>query len=57
MDLLEKKRKEVELMRVEAAKGEMELQIEEKLSEIERIKKNVLIQENRILELKSILDK
>lgn len=54
---LDKKRKEVELLRVEAAKAEMELQIEEKLSEIDRIKKNILVQELKIKEIKQSLNK
>lgn len=57
MNDLDKKRKEVELLRVEAAKAEMELQIEEKLSEIDRIKKNILVQELKIKEIKQSLNK
>ena len=41
---------------VEAAMAEMELQIEEKLVEVERIKKNILIQEARVTELKQFLN-
>ena len=51
MDGLEKKRKEVELIRVRSAKAEMELQIEERYAEIERIKKNIEIQDKRISQL------
>jgi hypothetical protein len=57
MNDLEIKRKSVEILRVEAAKAEMELLIEEKLSEIERIKKNIEIQKARISELKEWLSK
>lgn len=57
MNDLDKKRKEVELMRVEAAKAEMELLIEEKLAEIERIKKNIEVQDKKIVELKTIIKK
>lgn len=57
MNELEKKRKEVELLRVEAARAEMELQIEEKLAEIDRIKKNILVQEQKIKEIKTVLNK
>jgi len=57
MNELDKKRKEVELLRVEAAKAEMELQIEEKLSEIDRIKKNILVQNEKIKEIKAFLSK
>lgn len=55
MNDLDRKRKEVELIRVNAAKSEMELQIYEKLSEIERIKKNIEIQESRVAELEKLL--
>ena len=48
---VEKKRKEVELIRVRSAKAEMELQIEERYAEIERIKKNIEIQDKRISQL------
>ena len=51
MDGLEKKRKEVELIRVRSANAEMELQIEERYAEIERIKKNIEIQDKRISQL------
>lgn len=57
MNELDKKRKEVELLRVEAAKAEMELQIEEKLSEIDRIKKNISVQNEKIKEIKAFLSK
>jgi hypothetical protein len=55
MNELEAKKKAVELMRVEAAKGEMELQIIERLHEIERLKKNIEIQDKRINEIKTTL--
>lgn len=57
MNELDKKRKEVELLRVETAKAEMELQIEEKLSEIDRIKKNISVQNEKIKEIKAFLSK
>lgn len=38
---LDIKRKEVELMRVECARQELELKIEERLEEIERIKTHI----------------
>lgn len=57
MNELDKKRKIVELMRVTAAKAEMELQIEEKLSEIDRIKKNIAVQDVKIDEIKELLGK
>lgn len=54
---IEIKRKQVELIRVQAAMAEMELQIEEKLSEIERIKKNIATQMARVTELQELLKK
>lgn len=41
---LEKKKKVLELKRVETAKMELELKIEERLEEIERLKKAIEIQ-------------
>jgi hypothetical protein len=41
---LEKKKKELELMRVTLARQEMELRIEERLDEIKRLKENIEIQ-------------
>lgn len=41
---LELKRKGLELIKVEAAKAELEFRIEEKLEEIERIKAHILVQ-------------
>ena len=55
MSDLETKRKQVELIRVQAAMAEMELQIEEKLSEIDRIKKNIATQMARVSELQELL--
>lgn len=54
---LDRKKKAVEILRVEAAKAEMELQIEEKLAEIERIHKNIKLQDARVAELKALLEK
>lgn len=48
---LEIKKLQVELMRVSAAKAELELRIEEKLDEIERIKEHIKISEAREKEL------
>ena len=45
MKELDKKKKELELMRVSLAKEEMKLRIEERLDEIERLKRNIEIQE------------
>lgn len=41
---LELKRKEVELMRVKIAKSEMELRIQERQEEIQRLEDNIKIQ-------------
>lgn len=49
---LERKRKEVELMRVECARKELELKIEERLDEIERIKSHIEVQKNTEQKLK-----
>lgn len=51
VDPLEIKRTKMEIKRVDAAKEEMEFRIEERLAEIERIKANIVIQENKIKEL------
>ena len=48
----EKKRIELELMRVSTAKAELEFKIEERLQEIDRLKEHIVIQEKRQLELK-----
>ena len=57
MNPLELKRKKVEIVRVGAAKAEMEFQIEEKLDEIERIKRNIENQEKRISQLQDEINK
>lgn len=48
----EKKRVELELLKVSTAKAELEFKIEERLQEIERIKEHIVIQEKRQYELK-----
>lgn len=48
---LEIKRKQVELLRVSAAKADMELRIHERNEEIERLKENIAIQEAKEKEL------
>lgn len=51
--MMEKKRKELDLMRVQTAKFELELKIEEMLADIERLKKAIIVQmetENKIKE-------
>lgn len=50
---LELKKKEVELMRVRTAKGEMELRIAERMDEIKRLEDSIIVQnqaEQKILE-------
>lgn len=48
---LEKKRKQIELMRVTVAKQEMELRIEERMEEVKRLEENIKIQNTKIEEL------
>lgn len=50
---IELKRKQLELSRVELARQEQELKIEERLEEIERIKSMMQIQINKEEELKA----
>lgn len=52
---LEIRKLEVELLRVSAAKAEMDLRIYERLDEIERLKEQIIIQEKREIELKTKL--
>lgn len=50
---LELKKKEVELMRVRTARGEMELRIAERMDEIKRLEESIHVQnaaEQKILE-------
>lgn len=54
---LELKRKELEVVKVAAARAELEFKILEKLDEIERIKQNIEIQFKREAELKDELKK
>lgn len=56
MSPIEIKRLNVELARVSANRLEMELRIEERLAEIEAIKKNILVQEQREQELRAKLE-
>lgn len=44
MTHMEKRKKEVELQKVKAARMELELRVDEKLEEIERIKEHIEIQ-------------
>jgi hypothetical protein len=55
MNPIEIKRLLVEYKKVDAAKSEMELKIEERLSEVERIKENIKVQDARLEELKVLL--
>ena len=52
---IEKKKKEVELMKVQAAKAELELRVAQRLEEIERIEENIIIQDDRIVVLQNEL--
>lgn len=51
MSPLEIKKLKVELLRVSAAKGEMELRVEERMEEIKRLQDNIKIQEEKEKEL------
>jgi len=44
---LERKKKEMELRRVETARMELELKIDERLEEIERLKEHIKIQKQK----------
>ena len=46
-------RKKLELVKVEAAKYELEFKIKERMADIQRIKENILIQDKKINELNS----
>lgn len=48
LSVLEKKQKEIEKLRVLTAKMEMELRIDQKLDEIERLKDNIKIQDEAL---------
>jgi len=50
--MLELKKKELEKMKVECAKAEMEMRIFEHEENIERLKQNMLVQEQRLEEIK-----
>lgn len=52
---LDKKKLQVELLRVSAAKAELELRVDERLEEIERIKEHIKISEAKEIELKEKL--
>jgi len=52
---LEIKRLKLELTRVRASKAEMEFQIEERLDEIDRVRKNIQIQVQREQELVKLI--
>lgn len=56
MTKLERKKKELELMKVQCAREEMLFRIEEALEQIERLKQNVAGQDARISELKQELE-
>lgn len=51
MSELEKKRKELELIKVSAARAELEFRILERLDEIDRIKQAIDVQRKREAEL------
>lgn len=49
---LERKKIQVELLRVEAARAELEYKIEERLEDIKRLEENITIQKTKEEELK-----
>lgn len=51
MSKLELKKTQVELMRVETARAEMEYKIEERLEDIKRLEDNIKIQKEKEIEL------
>ena len=51
MSPLDLKRKKVELLRVSAAKAELELRIHERMEEIDRLKEHIAISEAKEVEL------
>lgn len=50
-------KKQAELLRVQAAKAEMDFQIAERMAEIDRLKANIQIQLNKETELKGEIQK
>lgn len=52
MSGLELKRMKLELIKVEAARHELEFRIEEKMEEIERLKQHIEVQKSKEEELK-----
>lgn len=52
---LEKKKTEVELMRVRTARMELEYKIEERRDEIKRMEEHIVIQANKEIELEQKL--
>lgn len=55
MNTLEKKKKELELQRVELAKKELEFKIEERMDEVSRLKEHIAIQDSKIEQIKQEL--
>jgi peptidoglycan hydrolase CwlO-like protein len=50
------KKREVEIMKVEAAKADYELKIMERHEDIERLKGSIDIQDKRVLQLKAEIE-
>ena len=55
MNNYEKKKMELEMMKVSCAKAEMEFKILEKLEQVKILEENILVQDQRINELKEKL--
>jgi hypothetical protein len=56
MTPIELKKLKVELMRVQAARAELELRIDERMEEIQRVKENIEIQLKKEAELESRIE-
>lgn len=56
MSPLEVKRKQLEIIKVQAAKSEMEFRIMEKEVEIDRLKENMKLQDDFVLKLQKELE-
>lgn len=57
MSPLDLKRMKTELLQVQAAKASLELRIEERLEEIERLKEHITISEAKEIELQTNIKK
>lgn len=56
MNTLDLKRLKLELIKVSAARHELEFRIEERLDEIARVKEHIKVQEDREVELRAKIE-